>query len=220
LFEHLLPYKHDHDWWASFDTANLQINLPALMRYSAAHRGLMDRAAMECKRRIEVILRSSQKRTSADGVVIKEEPFDIWYRDGQALFAEHCVHVGEDAGSYLHYNFPLARKMDAAGVTQIMTARINGRMLGYLATLISPSLKSETEIIATHTTFFAGRDARGLHLGERLQKAANDRLMQRGIREVNLRAGVVGSGPKMGALYARMGAVDDGHLYRLRLGDN
>jgi len=31
LFEHCLPYAHDHGWWAHLDPINIQVNLPRAM---------------------------------------------------------------------------------------------------------------------------------------------------------------------------------------------
>ena len=51
----------------------------------------------------------------------------------------------------------------------------------------------------------------------KLQRAAIETLQARGVNEVFFRAGVRGSGPRMGAMYRRLGAADDGQLYKLNL---
>jgi hypothetical protein len=104
-----------------------------------------------------------------------------------------------------------------AGLMQIMTARCNGRMFGYLMTLISPSLTSESVTAASHTTFYASPDAPGL--GLKLQRAAVKALKDRGVDHVMLQAGVRGDGPRMSTLFKRMGAQDEGQLFRLQLED-
>lgn len=153
-----------------------------------------------------------------DAFSYQQEPFEDWFRDGTELFDEHLVHVGEQPGAYATKNLPLLRTLDTLGVMQITTARgHNGRMLGYLMAIICPSFESETKLEAMHTTFFASSDAPGL--GLRLQRASIDALRARGVSCVVFRAGTRGSGPRMGALYRRLGAEEFGQLFMLELGE-
>ena len=117
----------------------------------------------------------------------------------------------------LRKNINLMRRLDEAGFLSVVTARVNGRMMGYLMTVLAPSLESETKTTATQTTFFATRDAKNMNLGLKLQHAAIEAARRRGADEVVMRAGVRGAGPKMGALYRRLGAEDHGQLFRLSL---
>jgi len=98
---------------------------------------------------------------------------------------------------------------------QTMTARSNGRMFGYLMTVIGPSLDARDRLAGFHTIFFASPLIRGL--GMKLQRAALDALRARGVQEVQMRAGHRGSGPRLGTFYRRLGAEEFGQLYRLEL---
>ena len=49
----------------------------------------------------------------------------------------------------------------------------------------------------------------------RLLMRANDALRERGVQQIWMRAGVAGSGPRMGAVYRRLGAQPWGELYKL-----
>jgi GNAT superfamily N-acetyltransferase len=152
-----------------------------------------------------------------DGLEIKEEPLSLFERDAKALFAEHCKAVGEADTGFLGKNWDLIRRLDEMGCWQIVTARLNGRMFGYLVCLLAPSIESAETTTATQMTFFVSQDAKGMHLGSKLQKAAIEAAKRRGATEVYMRAGVRGSGPKMGALYKRFGAQPFGELYKLEL---
>ena len=90
-------------------------------------------------------------------------------------------------------------------------------MFGYLMAIISPSLESPDVVSALHTTFFADGTFPGL--GMRLQRASIAALREKGVGEVFMRAGVRGSGPKMGALYQRLGATDYGRMFTLSLAE-
>jgi GNAT superfamily N-acetyltransferase len=107
------------------------------------------------------------------------------------------------------------QQLERAGALQIITARSNGRLFGYLMSVVGPCLEFEDKTVAVHTAFFASPLIQ--NLGMKLQRAAMETLRERGVSEVHMRAGVRGSGPRLGAFYRRMGAEDFGHLYRLSL---
>lgn len=216
VFEFCLGQPHDHEWWARFAPVNLQMNLRALVRFEAAHAKQFAAAKAIMKREtIGLLWRSRAVRPSGE-VTIQEEPWDSFWRDGQELFKEHAVLVGESPDSPVQKNVDLGEKLAKAGYLHIMTARSNGRMFGYLVSAIGPSLESETVRVANQTTFYASPEIRGL--GMKLQRASIRSLLSRGGPwEIFPRAGVRGSGPRLGALYRRMGAEEFGQLYKLSL---
>jgi len=140
----------------------------------------------------------------------------VFYRDAKGLFQEHLVQTGQAPDDHARKNLPVLRALDAAGALQIITARSNGRMFGYLMTAIAPSLDAHNEAEAVHTIFFASPEFRGL--GMKLQREAIKALRARGVDDLYMRAGVRGSGPRLGAIYRRLGAEEFGQLYRLNLG--
>ena len=88
-------------------------------------------------------------------------------------------------------------------------------MFGYLMTLITPSLTSESVTAAVNTTFYASPDAPGL--GLKLQRETMRTLKARGVDHVFMQAGTRGSGPRIASMFKRRGAVDDGQMFRLQL---
>lgn len=214
LFEFCLPYKLDMAWWDRMDRINIQCSMPALMRYTKAFRPQMGKMAAIARHAMLADM-ASKDVAVPDDVTIQEERFDEWYSSAQGLIDDHLVQVGEGPGAQVGKNLDLMRKLDSLGNMQIMTAKSNGRPFGYLMTVLSPSLESPDTKMAVQTTFYASRDYRGL--GIKLQRASLVALKKRGIDEVWYRAGPRGDGPKMGALYRRLGAQEDGQLYRLNL---
>lgn len=89
-------------------------------------------------------------------------------------------------------------------------------MFGYLMTVISPSLEEENSLTTTQGTFYASPDIP--RLGMKLQQAAVEAMRAAGVGEAFYRAGPRGDGPRMGAVYRRLGAEDAGQLFRLPLG--
>lgn len=216
LFEHCLPFKHERAWWAKLAGQNLQINFPAILRYQIAYAPQMNRSASICAQEIRSRLWSGSRDVSTDGMTFQQEPFDKMWPDAQRLFAEHCAAVGEPSDEFTRKNIGLLRKLDKMGLLEIMTARCNGRMFGYLVTVMGPSLEDESVNIAQQTTFYASPDAKGV--GMRLQRASIDALKARGGNwEVLQRAGVRGDGARLGIMYKRMGAENIGTLNRISL---
>lgn len=213
-FEHCLPYRHDPLHWATFSPINIQIDMRAMMRYFTAHHRPLEKLGEIAKHRILTGM-AVKKPIDTSGITFQTETFDTWVKDGASLFNEHLVQVGEAPGDWQCKNLPLMKRLYEAGTMQIMTARSNGRMFGYLMTLITPSMASESLLSATHTTFFAASDFPGL--GMKLQRKAIAALKERGVGEVFMQDGIRGAGGRISALYRRLGAEKNGEMFRLEL---
>ena len=218
LFEHCLPFPYDPAWWADLARVNVQCDVAALMRYALAHRPQTEAAGRLVRRQMRRVLGAAPGAplaVTADGVVIREERLDTFWRDAQGLFREHCLAVGEPEDEFRRKNLPLIGSLEAVGGWQFVTARLNGRMLGYLATIVSSSIEHVGVTIGTQTLFFVGADAKGMSLGPRLQRASIAALRDRGVSEIYMRAGVRGDGDRLDVLYRRLGAEPFGRLYKL-----
>ena len=150
-----------------------------------------------------------------DSVSIREERFAPFWADAQKLIAEHAAEIGPREGVTLDVNTGLFARLDQIGALQIVTARSNGRLFGYLVSIVAPSLENAALKQGTQTAFYVSRDYRGL--GTKIMRASIGRLREKGVNEIIMRAGVRGSGPKAGALYRRLGAAPFGELYSLML---
>jgi GNAT superfamily N-acetyltransferase len=213
LFEHCLPYRHDPVWWADVARLNLQTDMRSLLRYYQAHAPQLAKLAKTTRHRIVAAMAPAGR--DEDGVTFRLEPFRQFYRDAQPLFAEHLVQTGQSPDDHARKNVALLETLDDLGILQVLTARQNGRMFGYLMSVVAPSLDSPDVTQAEHTIFFASPAIRGL--GMRLQRAALEALRARGVHHVLMRAGHRGSGPRLGTFYRRLGAEEFGQLYRLEL---
>ena len=216
VFEHCLPYTHDHDHWAALADTNIQINMAATMRYMQAYAPAITKMADMAKRKI---LSSMALKPAVEpaGITFQEENFDVWLADAKNLIEDHLVTVAESPNNWKNKNLDLMRVLHNAGAMQIMTARSNGRMFGYLMTLISPSLVSPDLTSATNTAFYASAEIPGL--GGKIQRAAIKALKEKGVDEVFFEAGQRGSGPRLSVLYKRLGAQEHGQAFRLQLAE-
>jgi len=213
-FEHCLPHAHDHKHWTRLAPVNVQIDMPALMRYAQAYQPALDKVAAIAKHQTLAAM-ATREPVEPEGITFQTETFDDWLDGAARLFDDHLVAVGEAPGNWQNKNIGLMQRIYDAGAMQIMTARCNGRMFGYLMTLVAPSLADENLTTATHTTFYADSAFPGL--GLKLQRAALRELKKRGVDEVFLEAGQRGSGPRLSVLYKRLGALDYSQVYRMQL---
>lgn len=208
LFEHCLGVPHDHGWWTRCAPINLQEPLSVPFRYVKAYGPQMHRMARLAKHRM---LSDLRKPLEHEGFTFQCEPFREFREDAAQLITDHCVEAGRAA--WHDFNVPMFQWLDDAGALQVMTARSNGRCFGYLVSIVGPSLEGTGITQATHTGFYTDPSVRGL--GVRLLMQANEVLKAKGVDEILMRAGVAGSGPRMGAVYQRLGAEPFGELWRL-----
>lgn len=214
LFEHLLPHKHDSARWAELDRTNLQINTSGLTRYVAAYRPQIERLSGIARQKSLALL-SSRRVHDTGALTLGFEPLADLLRDGQPLMRDHLAEVGENPDNLGQKNLTLLQAIEDAGGLQVTVARSNGRVFGYLVTLISASLEAEDRDWSCHSAFYASPDYPGL--GLKLQRKAAEGLRARGVHEVVMRAGVRGSGDRVSALYRRLGAEPFGSYYRIEL---
>ena len=213
VFEHCLPYRHDSRWWAHWAPQNLQIDMRAMMKYYRAFQPQIDKLTATARQ--QTIATMMPGRGEIEGVTFQQEPFDDFYRDGTPLFREHMAVTGQDIEDYTRKNLSLMRCMEARGNLQVTTARSNGRMFGYLMAIVGESMDAVGLLEGMHMAFYASKEIPGL--GLKLQRASIESLRSKGVGDLYFRAGTRGSGPRLGAMYRRLGAEDAGHLYHLRM---
>ena len=218
LFEHCLPHRHDPDWWRLLAPLNLQTDMVAMLRYCQAHGPQLLKMAKVAKHRIMAAMATDVSRETIEGVTFACEPFS-WetFREAIPLFREHLVQTDQSPDDYLAKNLPLFDALAKHGALHCMTARSNGRLFGYLVSVVGPSLDSPDRIEAQHTIFFAHPAIR--NLGMQLQRAAAETLRERGVTDLYMRASVRGVGPRLGSFYRRLGARPFGELYHLELAE-
>jgi hypothetical protein len=215
LFEHCLPYDHDPVWWAWRQSERISGNLAAQVRYCRAYLPQLEKLARAAKHHILADMAPVERPETWEGFVFQDESFDTSFPDAAPLFRAHMAATGQDIEDWSRKNIPALRRLDDVGALQIMTARTNGALCGYLLTMISPSLDARNVLEAHHLPFFARPDIPGL--GMKLQRASIEALRRKGVAAVIGRAGTIGSGPRMGTIYRRLGFEDAGHLYKLDL---
>ena len=207
LFEHCLGVPHDPAWWRLMASVNLQVDVHHVVRYYAAHKPQLDKLAKIAKSTILAKLRPDEIDQD-DGLTFREETVDSFLEAAQAELARHSMHFGESPDSWMDKNIPLFYALEQSNSLHIVTARSNGRVFGHCISMISPNTEN-TRISANQLYFFGF----GIHrIGMRLQRHVLDVLRARGVDDVFFH---VAPGTRTAPLYRRLGAVEDGTIYRL-----
>jgi hypothetical protein len=214
VFEHCLGIQFNLKWWEYWNQINVQVSFDAITRYVWTHMVQLNRLNLMARHQMMVDLMLRAPKGARDGLEIREESFDDSFGDAQGLAADHCMLLGEPPDEWTRNNIPLLQKMDAVGALQILTARANGKMFGYLVSMLGETLDSATARSATHTLFFASKEWPGA--GLRLQREALKRLKEKGFNEVIMRSGL-GIGARVETIYKRIGADFDGKIFRVKL---
>jgi hypothetical protein len=220
IFEHCLPLPHDSDWWRGWAAINVQCDFNSLRRYAQAFAPQLAKLGEIAAYRMRADL-ACMPPVGNCGMTFQEETYADWrkagllpgQRNGPSLFDSHCAAIGEEPSFHLGKNWPLIEQCANEGRLQIVTARRDGQLFGYLMTILAPSMEEPGRNTAIHSIFFASPLAPGI--GLKLQRFALAQLKARGIDEVFFRAAVREAVPKLGALFRRLGAKADGELYRL-----
>jgi hypothetical protein len=184
------------------------------MRYYLASKPALDKLARQVGQRERAALFKQHKAEPA-GITFQQEKIDDCYEAAKPLMREHMVAIGQDVDDYARRNWRLLRLMERFGVLQVMTARCNGRLVAYLMSVIGPSLDDSNLRAAEHMPFCASPDFPGL--GLKLMRVADEAIEAKGAKVIMGRAGVRGSGPRLGILFERLGYEPFGKMYRREL---
>lgn len=221
VFEHCLQMPLDPAWDAAWANTNQQSDVFHHVNYLRAHRPQLEKLRAQI-RTIELHeLSRKQVVREPDEITTRVEHFDTFaefmQKGGSDLVELHWAKVGENPAHAHDMNEPLFDTLLERGALQVTTARSNGKLYGYLVTIVGPHLEFAGKTLAVHTSYYASDEFKGL--GKLLQSTAEDALRERGVDEIQARAGVRGDGPRMAAVYRRAGWEPYGQLFRRSLKD-
>jgi hypothetical protein len=211
VFQHCTVRPLDPEWFAGMSPLRLTVDLEAQIRYYQAHLPQLERAARTAKQAI--LAKIARRPVSSDAMTFQQEPFDVVFTEGRKLFEQHCIGVGEAPDNWTRKNLKLMRTLEKIGALYVTTARCNGRLYGYVMSIVAAARDTETGIDAVQTLFYVSPDAPGI--GLKLQRASVDFLRTKGVNQVAFRAGPRGHGEKISAIFKRLGAQDAGRVFTL-----
>lgn len=211
IFEHCTGMLPPDGWFNTIAPLRLTCDLDAMLRYTDAHRPQLERVGRLTKQRI--LAKMARRPVASDAMTFQQEPFDTFLESAQKLFPRHLIEVGESPEAWCEKNLDLMRVLESIGALYVTTARSNGKMFGYLMSIVAPRLDKLSGKDGVHTLFYASPDAPGI--GLKLQRASIEFLRGIGVDQVTFRAGPRGSGERASALFKRLGAEDAGHMFIL-----
>lgn len=143
------------------------------------------------------------------------EPFSVVFPEMQELLRLHWKEVAPHQ-DLLTLNPDVARyeALQRTGNLHIVTARMGGNLIGYIAMLVSRHLHYKHVKLAVDDVHFLHADHRHGGLGMRLMKAAEDEMRKLGVQVMTLRTKVA---QDHGALFVRLGYSPMDIVYVKRL---
>lgn len=211
VFERCLGLEHNTVWWKRWSEINLQIDIQVRLRYMMTHLPQMVKMRDVAKYQVLVDLHSQHDPAPYGNLSIQEEPLEEVVRDGKEMLEGHAFRAGGVRDDW-KADLQTLENMNRLGLLQVMTARANGKLFGYLVTIMdAPGMSPR---VATQSEFYASSEWPGA--GLKLQRAALAALAAKGVDQVFMRSGT-GPGARIETLYKRMGAEPEGKLFKIRI---
>lgn len=215
LAMHCIGQRPPREWTVGMQALNIQCDLMHLRRYAQANQPAMQQLADNVKGELlcDLTLKASNGVMTV-GLETDPDFFSV-VSDSRFAITAHLANVGDGLVAEEAKDWALMAKAYAEGRLQIVNAKVNGKVVGYLLTLVSPSVEQAGKLTAVDLAFYASPHWTGA--GRAMERESIRILRERGVSELIMRAGIRADGPRLGALYRRLGAEPFGQLYRLGL---
>lgn len=201
LWEYLLDGPFDFEWWRDMDEQMIDTDIASHMAYLASRQDAI------MKLQAELAIPNHYHR-------VGWEPLESCYPEGQALMSAHLSESDSSEHHPLKMNVPLLTELEKQGLFRVMTARVDGRLVGYITWSLVPDAESEGIVIADQGAWYCEPDQ---PLGRKLLNQSFKELKAMGVQSVHLHHPENGRGAKLGALFKRLGAVPNQRRYSLWL---
>ncbi len=149
--------------------------------------------------------------------VIKLEPLSnaLW-DELEPLLHDHWDEVETERDFPPDPDRDLFAKIEAVGMLKVYTARVDERLVGYIAFFLSNSLHSRGVLVAKDDAMFVHKDYRTRRLGSDMVMFAVQHLRSLGARMVYITS-KHRAGANIGPLLWRLGFMHDEDVYAMRL---
>ena len=144
------------------------------------------------------------------------EPWDTYYRDCQALWPEHWCEIAVDKDRMpMRPDVANYQALEAAGKLQIVVARDDGRMVGYVLSVIRPHLHYADVLCGFEDAYFLSKTHRRGMVGVKLLREAVRHMQAVGAQKAFFMTKVA---LDMGSLFERMGFTRTDVVYSKWIG--
>ncbi|MFA7278770.1 MAG: GNAT family N-acetyltransferase [Sterolibacterium sp.] len=152
--------------------------------------------------------------------MLQLERWATFYPECIALFDAHNTEVGESPTDMpFDPDIDSIAALDAADQLQIVTARKDGKLVGYCMFTIGNSLQSKGVLCGTQAAYYLKKENRPSGLGIKLYLESLTHLKARGVKNVYPHHWLRGDSPKLKTFFERIGAVELEHVYSLWIGN-
>ncbi|HEY2538226.1 MAG TPA: GNAT family N-acetyltransferase [Stellaceae bacterium] len=125
--------------------------------------------------------------TSMDRISFQAEAFFDVIEEAKPLLQRHWEEIALDKASVpLDPDWDRYREFDKKNGLSVVTARVNGELVGYCCMILSMGLHYKTTPEAIMDIFWLAPEVRGRMGGVRLFRAVEKELQRLGIRRVNV----------------------------------
>lgn len=150
-------------------------------------------------------------------VTYQTEPLsDSLWSELLPLLDAHWREVAHWRDLPLNPNREAYAKIEAAGMLRAYTARADGRLIGYIACVIAPSLHYAPHLFANQDVLYVDPAYRGFHFGAALIRFCHARLRDEGVTLL-VQHGKHRSDLNIGPLLHRLGYEHVDDLWCIRL---
>lgn len=203
MWEYLYPFAFDFGWWRHMDGQNVQVDVAA-------------EVAMQFERR-EQIAALRAEAVSCDTVLrVWWEAFDSFWADPDCAPLCEAHYREADNVSRFEPDVALLQQLEASGVFRVMTARLNGKLIGYLMWSLTVNAESIGQRIADQGAWYVAPGAPAGIAAKMLRRSITE-LRAAGIGSIHLHHPVQGRGARLGTLFQRIGARPTQHRWSLEL---
>lgn len=157
-------------------------------------------------------------------IAIRWESFRTMWPDAKSLIAAHFNEVEGDLAEKRPCGIVsnTMTQLDDMGVMKCSTARIDGRLVGYMTWMLTPDLESNGTLKADQGGIYVSPEAprAGMFgLSYHMLKFCVPELRAMGVQFLFLHHRLLGRGKNLGVMFRRFGATEIKHEYYLWIGD-
>lgn len=217
LWEYLLNRPFDFDWWRKTADRNIQIDMGARLDLMVGRR----RAIADLKAEVERLTFNLHTARSPLFFRVGMETWDTFWPEAKPLGERHNreVNDGEQPAAPYELDTVLTRAACDSGALRIVSARVNGRLVGYWFWTLGPDPEAGGLLQAIQGPLYVDPGYAGFLFASRMWRFSKPWLRSLGVKKIDFHHQLHGRGAEMGAWFRRLGAVPYQTRYTMWIGD-
>lgn len=217
LWSFLLGVPFDFDHWRAFSNQNIQIDMQARLDLMLDRQGQIATLKAEVERLTDDLDDEKPPLFFRVGA----ETWDTFWPEAEPLGERHNreVNDGEQPAAPYRLDPALMRAACASGAVRIVSARVNGKLVGYLFWTIGPDPEAGGILQAIQGPLYVERGYAGFLFARRMWRLSKPWLQALGVKKVDFHHQLHGRGADMGAWFQHLGAAAYQKRYTMWIGN-